>query len=131
MSQENVEIVRRTIDEYNETGDVPWEAIDRDVEWVIPTPAFVAGTYRGHEGLRSLLTRLAEAFDRVQFDFDKYVGADDSVVALGRSRIRGQSSGITTGQPLGYVFWVREGRIAAARAYLRPEEALEAVGLRE
>ena len=48
MSQKNVEIVRRTIDEYNETGVVPWEKIDRDVEWVIPTPAFVAGTYRGH-----------------------------------------------------------------------------------
>jgi hypothetical protein len=33
MSRQNVEVVRRAIDRYNETGAVPWEDIDRAVEW--------------------------------------------------------------------------------------------------
>ena len=131
MSQENVEVVRRAVDAYN-AGEILWELIDPEVEWVIDPVAFTAGTYRGHEGLRSLFSVLAEAFDRVQFDFDRYLDAGDVVVALGRSKVHGERSGVTTGQPLGYVFRVRDGRIVAARAYAdRPEEALEAVGLRE
>jgi uncharacterized protein len=131
MSQQNVEIVRRVIDHYN-AGELLWEAIDPNVEWVIDPVAFVAGTYRGHEGLRNLFGVLAEAFDRVQLHFDRYVDAGDLVVALGRSKVHGERSGVTTGQPLGYVFRVRDGRIVAARAYAeRPEDALEAAGLSE
>jgi ketosteroid isomerase-like protein len=131
VSQENIEIVRRAIDQYNETGEPPWEAIDRAVEWVIDPAAFVAGTYRGHEGLRNMLSRLAESFDRFEFDFDEYLDAGDAVVAVGRARVRGGRSGVATAQPLGYVFRLRDGRIRAARSYLQPEEALETVGLRE
>jgi hypothetical protein len=97
MSHENVEIVRRAIAQYNETGEPPWEAIDPAVEWVIDPAAFVAGTYRGHDGLRSLLSRLAESFDRFQFDFDKFIDAGDSVVALGRSRIQGAAAVLPPG----------------------------------
>jgi hypothetical protein len=28
VSRQNVQVVRAAIDRYNETGDVPWEAID-------------------------------------------------------------------------------------------------------
>jgi ketosteroid isomerase-like protein len=131
MSQENVEIVRLALDRFNETGDVPWEAIDPAVEWVIDPGAFLAGTYRGHDGVRSMLRDLAEAFERIQFDFDRYVDAGDQVAALGRLRIRGDRSGVDAAQPIGYVFRVAGGRIAAARAYLRPEAALEAVGVQQ
>jgi uncharacterized protein len=131
MSQENVEIVRRAIDRYNETGEPPWEALDTDIEWVIDPAAWVGGTYRGHDGVRAMLGRLAEAFDRFQLDFDRYLDAGDTVVAIGRAIIRGGSSGVTASQPLGYVFHLKGGRIAAATSYLQPDEALEAVGLRE
>jgi ketosteroid isomerase-like protein len=131
MSQQNVEIVRRAVDGYNEAGEPPWEALDIDIEWVIDSAAWVGGTYRGHDGVRAMLGRLAEAFDRFQLDFDRYVDAGDSVVAVGRAIIRGGSSGVIAGQPLGYVFRLRDGRIAAARSYLQPSEALKAVGLGE
>lgn len=131
MSRENVELVRVAIDRYNETGDLPWELIDPEVEWVIDPAGWVAGTYRGHDGVRTLFGRIAEAFDRFQIEIDSFVDAGDAVVALGRSRVHGELSGVTTGQPLDQVFRLREGRIVAVRAYLQRAEALAAVGLSE
>jgi hypothetical protein len=61
MSQKNVEIVSAVIDYYNANGDLPWEMIDPEVEWVVG-PAWVAGTYRGHDGVRVFFARIAEAF---------------------------------------------------------------------
>jgi ketosteroid isomerase-like protein len=75
-----------------------------------------------------MLRDLGESFARIQFDFDEWVDAGDLIAALGRLRVQGDKSGVATTQPIGYVFHVRKGRIAAARAYLKPEDALTAVG---
>ena len=131
MSQENVEIVRRLLDQYNETGEPPWGLFDPEVEWVIDPAAWVAGTYLGHDGVREFFARVAEAFDRLQLEIDSFLDAGDAVVSLGRTRVHRELSGVTTGQPLAMVWRVRDGRVVVARSYLRPEEALEAVGLRE
>jgi ketosteroid isomerase-like protein len=131
MSQENVQIVRAGLDRYNETGEPPWETFDPEIEWVIDPAAFVGGSYRGHDGIREMVGRLAEGFDYVRFDFDRYLDAGDTVVALGRLSVRGGSSGVSVGQPIGYLFRVRDGRITYARAYLQPEDALRAAGLQE
>jgi uncharacterized protein len=131
MSQENLEIVQRAIEHYNETGGLPWDLVDPGIEWVIDPAAWVAGTYHGHDGVRTLFSRMAEAFDRFQIEAERFVDAGDAVVVLGRSKVHGGLSGVTTGQQLDQVFRVRAGRITAVRAYLRREDALEAVGLRE
>ena len=131
MSQENVEVVRRLLDQYNSTGEPPWELIDPDVEWVIDPNAWMGGTYRGHDGVRQFFGRVAEVFDRFQLEVDSFLDAGDAVVALGRTRVHAELSGVTTGQPLASVFRVRDGRIVAYRSYFEAEEALEAVGLRD
>jgi uncharacterized protein len=118
MSQENVEVVRRLLDQYNSAGEPPWELIDPDVEWVIDPNAWMGGTYRGHDGVRQFFGRVAEAFDRFQLEVDSFLDAGDAVV-------------VTTGQPLASVFRVRDGRIVAYRSYFEAKEALEAAGLRE
>jgi uncharacterized protein len=130
MSQENVEIVRRFIARYN-AGDLPWDLLDPDVVWVLDPPAWLAGTYRGHDGVGTLLNGMAEAFDEVRLEVDRYLDAGDAVVTLGRMKVRGGLSGVTTGQPLAQVIRVRDGLIVAARGNLPPDEALEAAGLRD
>jgi ketosteroid isomerase-like protein len=129
MSQANVDIVRRAIERFNETAELDLDALDPDAELVIDPASFVAGIYRGHEGVRSFFARLAESFDRVQLDVAKDLDAGDSVVALGRTRVHGERSGVTTGQPLAWVFRLRDRRIVAVRSYFEAEEALEAAGL--
>jgi uncharacterized protein len=130
VSQENVDIVREVTERYN-AGDVAWELIDPDIEWVVDPPAWVAGTYRGHDGVRTLQSRLAEAFDRVEVEFDEYLNAGDMVVTLGRMKVRGALSGVPTGQPLAQLVSVRNGCVVSIRGNLSPEEAVEAAGLPE
>ena len=131
MSQENVEIVRRSFEHQSATGEPLWELIDPEVEWVIDPTGLLAGTYRGHEGVKTFLERLMEAFDRAEFEIDRLVDVGESVVVLGRMRIHGKGSGVTAEQSAGWVTRVRRGAIVSTRVYFRQAEALEAAGLRD
>jgi ketosteroid isomerase-like protein len=132
MSQQNVEIVRRVVDQFNGTGDLDWEMIDPDAVWVLEPPAFLAGTYRGHEGIRALLRAMAEVFDRFRLEVEDLVDAGDSVVGLGGFRARGALSGAEAPlQPWSVVVRLRNRRIVTYTTYYRREDALEAAGLRE
>jgi uncharacterized protein len=130
MSQENVEIVQRFIDHLN-AGEFVWAEIDPEIVWVVGPPVFLAGTYLGHGGLRTLLRSINEIFDQARYEVDEFVDAGESVVALGRFRWRAAQSGATGTRPIAVVIKLRGGRLAAYRAYFDPEDALEAVGLRE
>jgi uncharacterized protein len=129
MSQENVEVVRRFFDHWNATGEPPWALVDPDAVFVIDPGSFVAGTYRGHEGIQTLLRLTAEVFDEFRYEVEEMVDEGDSVVVLGRIRARGVQSGATGTQHGALVFELRDGRVVAYRSYLSREEALKAAGL--
>jgi ketosteroid isomerase-like protein len=131
MSQENVAVVQRFADHWNETGEPLWAELDPDVVFVIDPGSFVGGTYRGYDGVRTLLRLTAEVFDEFQLELGELIDAGDAVLALGRIRARGAKSGATGTQPGALVFRFSNGRIVLYRSYLRREEALEALGLRE
>jgi uncharacterized protein len=131
VSQENVEIVQRYLDHWNETGEPLWAEIDPEAVFVIDPGSFVAGTYRGHEGIRDLRRLTAEVFDQFRYEVDDLVDAGDSVLVLGRIRARGIQSGATGAQHGALLFQLRDGLIVAYRSYLDREEALAAVGLGE
>ena len=131
VSQENVEIVQRYLDHWNETGEPLWADIDPEAVFVIDQGSFVADTYRGHEGIRDLLQLTAEVFDQFHYEVDDLVDAGDSVLVLSRIRARGVQSGATGAQHGALVFHLRDGLIVAYRSYLVREEALAAAGLGE
>jgi ketosteroid isomerase-like protein len=131
VSQENVEIVQRYFDHFNETGEPLWSEIDPDAVFVIDRESFVAGTYRGHEGIRELLRLTAEVFDQFRYQGDDLIDAGDSVLALGRLHARGIQSGATGAQYGAIVFQIRDGLIVGYRSYFDRNEALAAVGLGE
>src|SRR6476646_7765133 len=136
MSQENVEVARRSLEAWQRDDFDSWLAlIDPAVEWSgLAIDRLAEGTesgYRGHEGMRQLWH-----FLRIEFDLEveaqelRDVG-DDRVVLLGGFRWRGPSSGIVVESPVGFVATVRDGKIVRAEDYLSHEEALKAVGLEE
>jgi ketosteroid isomerase-like protein len=131
MSQENVEIARRFMEHVNRTGESLWEVLDPEIEWIIDPTGLLAGTYRGHEGVKEFFERLRESFAETHVEIDDLIDAGDSVVVICRIRNRGIGSGMTVEQPVGWVYQVRKGRIVRGRIYFRPVEALEAVGLSE
>ena len=102
MPHENVEVVQRYIDHWNETGEPLWEVIDPELVYIIDPPAWLAGTYRGHEGLGFLQERTAEVFDQLRFEVEELLVAGDSVVGLGSVHVRGALSGATALQQGGF-----------------------------
>jgi hypothetical protein len=131
MSQETVEIVRRSLEHVDRTGEPLWEVLDPGIEWIIDPTGLLAGNYRGHEGVKEFFARLRESFDEQHVEIDDLIDVGDSVVVLCRVRNRGRSSRMMVEQPVGWVYQVHKGRIVRGRVYFRPAEALEAVGLSE
>ena len=52
MSEENVEIVRRALDRFSETGVPDWDLDDADLVWTTRPDGVAQYTYRGLDGLR-------------------------------------------------------------------------------
>jgi ketosteroid isomerase-like protein len=131
MSQEDVEVVRRSLDAWNE-GDV--DAIRRlytdDV--VVQTGVTEFGrTFEGDDPIGRWVTEIRETWAEVHWEIERIFEADDVVVSFYRAIGVGRESGVEVMRELTGVYRIRGGRIASERIYLDREEALEAVGLRE
>jgi ketosteroid isomerase-like protein len=132
MSQENVEIVRRTIEAFNGDGvQATLQYLDPEVEWLAPPEWLEERLYKGHEGIRRLASQWSENIDGYRLDPERFIDADDAVVVLlfARGRIPGGAAPIE--QKLGYVWEVRDRRGVRIQVYFSWEEALEAAGLEE
>ena len=135
MSQENVEAFKRGLEAGNR-GDVDTllEVLDPKVAWHSALHALMGGqqtVFRGHDGVRRMLKDLNEAFGDIQMEISEIRDLGDRVVAIGRSRGRGGASGAEVEMPIGFVTEFKNGKAFRLRAYLDPEDALEAVGLSE
>ncbi len=130
--EENLELVRRLIDTWNRGDYDAWiELFDRDCEFR-PLRAQLEGQpYRGHDGLRQFEQDLTQDWEQVRFALNEVREVGDQVVVLARFHGRGRASGAEVDIPIGVVGRVREGKIAEARMFSNPDEALEAAGLRE
>jgi ketosteroid isomerase-like protein len=135
MSQENVEAFKSGLEAGNR-GDVETllEVLDPEVAWHSALHALMAGeatVFRGREGVREMLRDLNEAFGAFQIEISEIRDLGDRLVAIGRTRARGEASGADVDSPIGFVAQFKNGKAISLRAYLDPKEALEAAGLRD
>ena len=105
MSQENVEIMRKGMDAWNQHDVGLWLSYAApDVEWMPAGPAAVERTvYRGHDEVASGFAAIWETWDLFQLEEAQIRDLGDSVLWLGRVKMRGSASQI----PLYQEFAVR------------------------
>jgi ketosteroid isomerase-like protein len=131
MSDDNVEVVRRALEAYNER-DVPLvlEMLDPDVE-LLPVRAVLEGTaYRGHSGFRQFLEDMAEDWEEFHPQPDSFRDlGEDRVLVAGRFCGRGKASGMEVETPAVWLCELREGKVMRVRFYSDEQAALEALGL--
>ena len=132
MSQENVEIVRRSFTTFTR-GDTALflELLDPDVEWIPLMAALEGRVYRGHDGVRQWLKGLLadwESFEAYPEDFCDLGGR---VLVFGHWRARGRASGVELERAAAWLYDVKGGKIVREQTYTDRAEALEAVGLSE
>jgi ketosteroid isomerase-like protein len=132
MSQENVELFRRSLDAFNR-GDVEaWLAtIHPDVTFA-PIRASVEGAYRGHSGIRRFFAENRETFESFHLNYtDIRDLGDGRLLVIGTLHLRARGSGIETDVPTAAIATEREGMLIHWKDYGDSEKALEAAGLRE
>jgi uncharacterized protein len=133
MSRENVDLARQVMDVLGQRDPSRLISLaDPEVEW----RSFFAigesgGVYRGYEGTRQYVSDLSDAWEVVRADVDDDLGVGDIAVLVGRIHYRGKASGVETETPVGWMLRFRDGKLVSFRAFRDPEQALEAVGLRE
>ena len=133
MSQEDVEVVRRSVEAFKSGEfDAAVELWDAEGEWIPAMAGAVEdNVYRGHAAVSRYFDELFESFSEVRVDDVKLRDLGNRVLVLYRLSVRGRDSGIALEQPGGIVYRLRGGKIVHGRSYLSHAEALDAVGLSE
>jgi ketosteroid isomerase-like protein len=133
MSQENVELVRRTVDAFNRgdlTGTLENWAPDAVWDWS-NSHGFDAGVFRGHEEIRAFAQRFLETFDEVRFELGDPVEVEDGLLMVENvAYVRGRE-GIEAQARSAWLIRIRDGEQTSLTLYQTKQEALEAAGLRE
>jgi ketosteroid isomerase-like protein len=133
VSQQNVEIAKRSIDALNRRDlDAYDDLFTQDFEWFPALPSTVeGGGYLGRKGIEKYLGEISETWEEFGVIAEEYRDLGGRVLMLGRIEGRGRGSGVEVNAQLGAVWDFRDGRISRARVYLDHGEALQAAGLAE
>ncbi len=134
MSKQNVEMVETAFRAWNRGDRDAWLApMHPEVEWSSAIQRQVEGAetvYRGQAGLGRFWDEYHDLWNfHIEVSETRDLG--DSVLALARIRAKGMTSGVEVERSIGYVFQIEDGLFRRGRAYLSPEGALEAAGLKE
>ena len=131
MSEEQVEIVRRTMEAASHRD---LETMDGLIsEGFIFNSTFAASegrTFQGHKGIRDYFDSLEDSFDDFSVDVEEILDAPgDQVVLLCWVRGKGRVSGVPVERLFGQVWTVSGGLTRRIDSYPDPNDALEAAGL--
>jgi ketosteroid isomerase-like protein len=129
VSGANADVAQRALDTFNRAGIAataplvhPELEVHAFAEW--PGPP----VYRGMEGLTRLVDEWTQNFDDYTWQASRMIEDGERVVILadhgGRTR-----DGVAVRQPIGAIWWVRDGKVTRMDYFLSWNEALEAAGL--
>ncbi len=131
MSQENVEIVRNGIAAWNQRDADLWLSYAApEIEWLPAGPAAVErAVFRGYDEIARGYAAVWETWDVFEFHESEVRDLGDSVLWLGRVKMRGSASQVELDQEFAVHSLLRNGKVTRTLTFLSWQEALEAVGL--
>jgi uncharacterized protein len=131
MSKDNVELVRKLVDVYNERSfDENLDLIEPDIVWDLSRGELPDGsTYTGRLELSGFVETWEQGFESEHVEIQEIVDAGERVVAMVRHSGRGKLSQVEVEQHFAMVWTLRNGRAKRMDLYPTFDEALEAVGL--
>jgi ketosteroid isomerase-like protein len=130
VASDNVEIVERGMEAFNERGiDGILPLLHPDFEATTPPElASEPDTYRGPDGIRRWFDSFEEVMDEIRWDPSRFSDAGDGRVLVEFTlRARGRTTGLDFGQEAVMVWSLRDGRASRLDLYPTLEQALRAV----
>jgi ketosteroid isomerase-like protein len=134
MSQENVYVVRRWWEGFNEDGMPPLSLCDDEIEINNPPDFPVRGPFQGHNGVRQWRDQVFEILDNARVEPEQIVdvhGDGETALMLLRATGTARYTEIEIEVEWAAIWTVRGGKLLKAQGYLNRADALEAAGLSE
>ena len=134
MSQQDVDLV---IDQFQAVNERDWaramSLYADDVVLVVDSDAWLeGGTVEGREAVGQWFGNWFSAFGPgYRFEFDEVRDLGDTILLVASHSGRGRTSGVEVSGQTGYLYTVRDGKIARAELYAGRAHALKAAGLEE
>jgi ketosteroid isomerase-like protein len=135
MSQENVEVARRSFEAFNRTfvEGTPdlYETLDPEVEWVPMSALLMRTSYHGHDGVRQWIEEMKRDWTIFEVRPERFVDVgDDRVLVLGSWRAQGRKGEALLDIPqAAWLVEYRNGKLVRLRTFTDRKEALEAAEL--
>jgi ketosteroid isomerase-like protein len=132
MSGENVEIVRRAVEAFNEGGIEAAEAfVAEDLEFHEPPEQPAPRVARGRDEVREMWGEFEAAWAEHRSEPEEIRPVDDHrVLLLSVEHFRGRD-GVEVSAPWGAAFTLRDAKIVRWQAFWDRRRAFEAAGLSE
>lgn len=133
MSRENVDLVRDSIDAFNEVGmaEAALRFFDTDAVFEEPPEQPSPTVVEGRDAAIRTFMQFEEAWEEHRSETEEiYVVDDERVLVLSIEHFRGRD-GIEISQPCGNLYTLRGGKIVRLQSFWERTNALEAAGLRE
>jgi ketosteroid isomerase-like protein len=129
MSEENVEVVWRHIEAWNQSDLTAWLATfrsDAEIDWS-RARALYKGVYRGHAEHETFWEEFWSTFETIELEVHDLTEAGAEVVVWNTARISGRH-GIEVTARSALAYTVENGEITRLRLFQGRDEALEAIG---
>src|SRR3954454_21113905 len=129
MSQHNVEVIRRVIASFNDTGAAgPPDLYHPQV--IFTTRGELGGgeTFTGPEGITRAVAMFGEVWAKTTAHVVDLIDGDDKVVAVLRMELRSHA-GVDLEVKEAWAYWLRDGEIVRVEQHGNRENALDAAGL--
>ena len=131
MSEQNVDLHRRTVQAYNAPDIEEFIACcDPEIEFRAATTA-VGGVYRGHDGLRRWHLERKDVWDNIRIEPEAFFDLGENTLLFHVAYARGRRSGAEVAMPNAQLATWRDGRCVHLKTYPRREDALADLGLSE
>jgi ketosteroid isomerase-like protein len=144
MSQENVEIVRRAYEVYNEIGRTGpefvdpeelapdlWEHLAPDVELYERSELPDAKVYRGRDEIKEYWRKTQEVFAVARWETLEFIDLGPAVAVVTKVTATGRGSEVSVEMDETDVVWFRDGLIVRLQGFATRGQAVEAAGLRD
>lgn len=128
MSADDVELVRRSFEQFVATGELMWDALDEKVE-IHDHDIPEHGDYRGHQGFMRWLSDWSEPWSEWSLELEEVLDAGDQVVVVTHLTATGGASGVTVDRHDSLVYGFRDGKIARIDYFNSRQQGLERAGL--
>jgi ketosteroid isomerase-like protein len=134
VSQENLDVVRRWWQGFNEDGMPPLSLCDDKIELDNGRDFPVGGLFRGHEGVRRWRDQMFEIVEDARVEPEKIVDVHgDGKIVLMLLRATGKASYTQLEMEVEWaaIWTIRDGKVLRCQGYLNRADALRAAGVSE